>query len=779
MKKTITLLDGAMGTQLQSAGLKAGELPELLCFTDPDLIKDIHRRYIDAGSDIIYTNTFGANRIKLASVGRSVSEVVSAAVSIAKKASGGRAKVALDIGPTGQLFEPLGKLTFDEAYEIFAEMLTSGEKAGAELAVFETFTDLAELRAGIIAAKELTKLKVFATMSFDRGGRTFTGCTVASMAMTLSGLGIDALGFNCSLGPNDILPLVKELVKYTDLPIIVKPNAGLPDPVSGRYALTPTDFAGGMAEFAKIGVSIMGGCCGTTPEYISCLKKRMDGVRPVPYRGEKLYGVCSASSHVTTDGIRIIGERINPTGKKRLKQALTERDMGYIQTLALEQEQSGADILDVNVGLPDADEPSMMKNAVRALQAVCDRPLQIDSSDASAVEAGLKYFCGKAVVNSVNGSKKVLDRILPLVKKYGAAVIGLTVDDDGVPDSAEKRFEIASRILDAALQYGIPRQDVYIDCLTLTASAQQSQVGETLKALRMIKERLGLKTVLGVSNISFGLPERGLVTRTFLAQALACGLDMPIINPCDIAVTDTVYACKLLSGEDMECALYVGRFAESASETEHRNEESLTLEEAVISGRADEAAAITKKLLTNEDAQNIIDMRLIPALDAVGERYEKGIYFLPQLLRASQAASAAFEVIKNSLASEENSAVSRGKIVLATVKGDIHDIGKNIVKVVLENYGYHIIDLGKDVPKEKVLEAALQNGVSLVGLSALMTTTVPAMEETVRLLKEKLPSCRIMVGGAVLTAEYASRIGADYYARDAKAAADIASEVLG
>lgn len=778
MKHKITLLDGAMGTCLQAAGLKAGEVPELLCFTDPALIESIHRRYIDAGSEIIYANTFGANPIKLRGSGHTAAETVAAAVTLAKKAANGRARVALDIGPTGQLSEPLGELDFDTAYGIFAEMLTAGETAGADLVVFETFIDLAELRAAVIAAKELTQLKIFATMSFDRGGRTFTGCTVASMAMTLAGLGVDAIGFNCSMGPEDILPLVKQLMRYTDKPVIVKPNAGLPDPETGEYALTASDFAEGMVSFAEAGVSFMGGCCGTTPEYISALEKRLHTVRTSERQSDILYGVCSPSFAVTSDGIRVIGERINPTGKSQLKQALHDGDMAYIQSLAVRQQQDGADILDINVGLPGTSEPSLMKAAVRAVQAVCDRPLQIDSSDASAVEAGLRYFCGKAIVNSVNGDPAVLDSILPLAKKYGAAVIGLTVDEDGVPDTAEKRFEIASRILDAAIKYGIPRQDVYIDCLTLTVSAQQSQAAETLAALRMIKEKLGLKTVLGVSNISFGLPERSLVTRTFLAQALAVGLDMPIINPCDSAVMDTVYACKVLCGQDKDCADYINHFANSDKhDTPH--DKALTLESAVADGMAEEAAAVTERLLSCSDAQDIINNMLIPALDSVGERYEKGVCFLPQLIRAAHAANAAFEVIKRSIKNESGSGISRGRIILATVKGDIHDIGKNIVRVILENYGFDVIDLGKDVPKEAVLAAAKENCVKLVGLSALMTTTLSSMADTVGLLREELPGCRIMVGGAVLTAEYAASIGADYYAADAKEAADIAKEVFG
>ncbi len=769
-----------MGTMLQAAGLPVGQSPEVWNATDPEKVAAVHRQYVDAGTRLVCSNTFGANRHKLAGCGYSPAELIAAGIQLAKKAVGPGVKVALDVGPIGQLLAPLGTLSFEEAYDIFQEMVTAGEAAGADLVFFETMSDLYELKAGVLAAKENTRLPVWASMTFEASGRTFLGTTVPAMALTLGGLGVDAMGFNCSLGPEELMPLVEELARWTDKPIILKPNAGLPDPATGKYHTTAIDFAKAMAPAAELGVGAVGGCCGTTPDFIRAVTDVFKDKTPAVRSKADRRGVCSAARTVELDGVRVIGERINPTGKKRFQQALREGDMDYIMARAVEQQDAGADILDVNVGLPGLDEPAMMAKVVRAVQSVSDLPVQIDSSDPAAVEAGLRAVNGRAIVNSVNGERAVLDAILPLCKKYGAAVVGLTMDKNGIPPTAEGRFAIAERILDAALGYGIPKEDVYIDCLTLTVSAQQDQAAETLKAVRMVREKLGLHTVLGVSNISFGLPAREHVTVSFLTQALAAGLDLPILNPNQAAVMDAVAAYQVLSGEDKDSAAYIERFA-AAQETKMVSapEADMTLDTAIAKGMKAETAALTEKALDAMGEMDVVNTLLIPALDKVGDRYERGEIFLPQLINAANAACEGFEAVKKRIARRGGEAVSRGKIVLATVQGDIHDIGKNIVRVVLENYGYTVIDLGRDVAPETVVEAAIREDVRLVGLSALMTTTVPAMEKTIRALRASGHDCKVMVGGAVLTEEYAMAIGADYYSRDAKQSADIARLVLG
>ena len=777
------ILDGAMGTQLQAAGLKLGQRPEILCFTAPEVVADVHRRYIAAGSNLIYANTFQANGHKLAGTGYGVRQVIQQAIRVAKSAAEGTdTLVALDIGPIGELLEPLGTLKFDEAYELYREMVTAGEDAGADLVVFETFTDLYDMKAAVLAAKEHTNLPILSTMTFEENHRTFTGCTVPAMALTLEGLGVDALGFNCSLGPKEILPLARELAEWTSLPMVIKPNAGLPDPSTNLYTITPEDFARQLTPYAELGIRIMGGCCGTTPDFIRCLSKALEQTIPSAPVIKKRHGVCCGAHVTELNGVRVIGERINPTGKKRFQQALRERDLNYILERGIEQQDAGADILDVNVGLPGVDEPKMMKEVVKTLQSVVSLPLQIDSSDPRAIEAGLRYANGKAIVNSVNGKQEVLDTVLPIVKKYGAAVVGLTMDEGGIPQTAEQRFEIAERILNAALSYGIPREDVFIDCLTLTVSAQQEQAAETLKAVRWVTERLGLHTVLGVSNISFGLPERIRITESFLTQALYCGLDLPILNPNQQQIMDAVAAFRVLSGEDKDSAVYIQRFAGAAPSAPAATPSvpgGMDIDTAVAKGLKDECARLTKELLNTKTELEIINELLIPALDKVGERYEKGEIFLPQLINSANASCEAFEVIKTSILNRGGSSVSKGKILLATVQGDIHDIGKNIVKVILENYGYQVIDLGRDVPVERVVEEAVRQDVGLIGLSALMTTTVSSMAATIKALRESGHSCKIWVGGAVLTPEYAEEIGADYYAKDAKQSVDIAKEVLG
>ncbi|MDD6049735.1 MAG: homocysteine S-methyltransferase family protein [Clostridiales bacterium] len=770
-------LDGAMGTMLHRAGLRPGELPELLALTNPDLLTGIHRQYVEAGADVVYANTFGANRRKLRPLGVTVEEVVRAAMAAAKKACAGTsARVALDIGPLGELLEPLGTLDFSAAVDMFAELVEAGVQSGADLIAIETMTDLQEARAALIAAKERSELPVLVTMSFDENGRTFTGCTAASMAATLTGLGADAIGLNCSLGPKQLLPILRDICQRTPLPVIAKPNAGLPDPVDGHYDLSPEEFADAMAEAVAAGVSIVGGCCGTDPSYIRALHERVQdmkiGVREIPPRSL----VCTATRAVEIDGVRVIGERINPTGKKRFQQALLSDDLDYIVDVAIQQEDAGADILDVNVGYPGVDEVTMLPRVVKKLQEATALPLQLDSSNPEAIEAALRVYCGKAAVNSVNGDKQVLERVLPIVKKYGACVVGLTLDEGGLPTTAQQRLDIAARILDAATAHGIPRQDLWIDCLTLTVSAQQEQAEATLEALRRVTQELGLRTVLGVSNISFGLPNRLLMAQTFLVRALSAGLTLPIINPNQKEMLDAIAAFRVLSGEDAGCRAYVARFADATAPTPAGASQAMTLEESILRGLKGDAARLAKAALTEQSGLALVECCLIPALDKVGAQYEAGRAFLPQLLSAAQAAQAVFAVIQDSLGAQEET-IRRERVLIATVKGDIHDIGKNIVKTVMSNYGYDVLDLGRDVPPETIVEAAAREHIRLVGLSALMTTTLPAMEETVRQLRQLPQPPAIMLGGAVVTAEYAAQLGA-FYARDAKAAVEIARRVL-
>ncbi len=791
----VTLLDGGMGTMLQQAGLPLGVLPESWNITHPEAVTGIHRRYVEAGSRVIYANTFGANPFKTAGSGFELEELISAGIRCAKEAAGSKTQVALDVGPLGRLMEPLGSLSFEEAYDAFRRILTAGEAAGADRVIFETMSDLQEMRAAVLAAKENTALPVWATMTFEASGRTFLGVTVPAMALTLSGLGVEALGFNCSLGPAELMPLLRELREWTDLPLILKPNAGLPDPVTGAYPLMPGDFAALMENAPSLGVRYMGGCCGTDPAFIRELAKKRAGVEPGADRPSRRYGICSARAVAETGRVRIIGERINPTGKKRMQQALRDNDLDYILSFGIQQQDAGADILDVNVGLPGVDERGMMIRVIQGLQAATDLPLQIDSSDPAVVEAGLRIACGKCLVNSVNGKKESLEAILPLCKKYGAAVVGLCLDEQGIPETWEGRMAIARRIAEAADRVGIPRQDVYIDCLTLTVSAQQSQAAETLKALSCAKKELGVQTVLGVSNISFGLPERQQINLSFLTQALYAGLDCPIMNPNQNAMRKAVAAFRVLSGEDAGADRYIQLCAampdvppaaaaapvpaeSKTGENAAQAAGGSSLQEAVIRGQGSEVVRLTEAALSQKTEMEVIEQELIPALNEVGDRYERQTIFLPQLLRAAQAASAGFEVLKARLAAQDRPALSRGKILIATVQGDIHDIGKNIVRVVLENYGYTVLDLGKDVPPEEIVETALREKVPLVGLSALMTTTLPAMEKTIRMLREAQVPSKVMVGGAVLTEEYAREIGADYYARDAKRGADIAREVM-
>ena len=794
-KKRVIMLDGGMGTMLQKAGVPMGKIPEALNVTHAEDVIDIHRQYIEAGSDIIYANTFSANRYKLGHSEYSVETLVTAGINNAKRAvedSGKYVKVALDVGPIGELMEPNGNLKFEDAYDMFKEMMTAGERAGADLIVIETSTDLLEMKAAVLAAKENTSLPVFSTMAFEKSGRTFTGVTVEAAALTLTGLGVDAIGINCSLGPDDIYPLAKRLVEWTPLPVIIKANAGLPNLNSGGYDISAEQFAQQMDKFMDLGVSIIGGCCGTTPEYIREMGKMLEqreaeGRKPEGSSYQKRAAVCSSTQVVPIDGVRIIGERINPTGKKLFKEALLNHNIGYILSQGISQVEAGAHILDVNVGLPKIDEAGLMVEVIKELQGVVDVPLQIDSSNAEVIERALRIYNGKPIVNSVNGEMAVLEKILPLVKKYGAAVVGLTLDENGIPLLAEERYAVAERIVKKAESYGIPKEDVYIDCLTLTASAQQKEVVETLKAMQLVKERLGVKTVLGVSNISFGLPKREQVNVAFLTLALAHGLDLPIINPNVALMVAAIDSFNVLYNQDAGSKYYVEKYSKiaeaeknvSASSTQKKPENTKSLEYAVLNGIREYASDATRELLNTKDPMEIVNEILIPALDKVGTDFESGKLFLPQLIQSATTAQEAFDVLKTFMAEhKENETVSKGKIIIATVKGDIHDIGKNIVKVVMENYGYEMIDLGKDVPASKVVSEIKRTGAKLVGLSALMTTTVVNMEETIRAIHEAGCDCKIWVGGAVLTEDYAKQIGADYYAKDAKQSVDIAKKVF-
>ncbi len=783
LKKGIMICDGAMGTMLQEKGLKIGELPETYNITAPELIMEIHKGYIAAGANIITTNTFGANKIKLKNSGYSVEEIIHAGVSNAQKAIGDQhIFVALDIGPLGELLEPMGSLSFEEAYEHFKTQVIQGVKSGVDLVIVETMTDLYEAKAAILAVKENSELPVFCTMSFEENMRTFTGCSLDAMVMVLQGLGVDALGVNCSLGPKELEPILDKILEITNVPVIVQANAGLPDIQNGEtiFNFPPQEFGQYGKRFAEKGVRIIGGCCGTTYQHITALVANTEGVVIRERANPAISGVCTPTKIVLINELKIIGERINPTGKKAFKEALKTNNMDYILSEAIHQVQAGADILDVNVGLPEIDEVDTMSRVIKEIQAILDVPLQIDSNDPHVIEKGLRIYNGKAIVNSVTGDDKILDQVLPVVKKYGAAVIGLTLDENGIPSTAEGRFKIAEKIVQQAKRYGIDKEDVYIDCLTLTAAAQQDGVQETLKTLRLVKERLNVKTVLGVSNISFGLPNRDLLNRTFLVSACTAGLDLPIINPLDKELMDAIKAFKVLSGDDINAKGYIELFAQQKGEVSATNKlTSNDLFDIIVQGIREQARTSTNALLKKKDALDIIEQNIVPALDLVGKRYEKGDIFLPQLIQSAETVKESFKVIRDKLGKESDVQLNKGKIILATVKGDIHDIGKNIVKVLLESYGFQVVDLGKDVDIEVIVREAKERQVKLVGLSALMTTTVKSMEETIIALKEEVPTCLVMVGGAVLNQDYANMIGANFYAKDAKGAVSIAQKVYG
>ena len=793
------LLDGGMGTMLQAAGLKLGARPEELNITDPALIEGIHTQYAAAGSRIVNANTFGASAHKLAGSAYTLEQIITAGIENCKRACAPYgALTALDVGPLGELLEPSGTLAFEDAVAEYARIVKAGEAAGADLIFFETYTDLYELKAALLAAKENTRLPILASMSFEAGGRTFTGCTVESFAATARGLGADAVGINCSLGPKEIFPMAKRLAEAVpgNFPVFVKPNAGLPRADGSGYDITPQLFALQMKPYRELHLFAAGGCCGTTPEFIKLLNGTFAGCTPGRPAHRMPSVLCTPVDTVTVDGITVVGERINPTGKKRFQQALREGDMNYVLEQAVSQAEAGAQVLDVNVGAPGVDEPVLMEQVVKALQSVTSLPLQLDSSNVEALARGLRVYNGKPIVNSTNGEPEKLAAILPLCKKYGAAIVGLAIDEKGIQPKAADRVAIARRITEAALAAGIPREDIYIDCLTLTASAQQEDVLATVQALEACKKELGVRTVLGVSNISFGLPCRTYLNTTFLTMAMYAGLDLAIMNPSSEEMMAAVYAYNVLTNRDRQSTKYIERFADhvpastalaqaakaapaaSAAETELTGPYA-ALMKAVEKGLKGDAAAHTRALLAEKQPLEVVDEALIPALDIVGAKYEKGTLFLPQLLQAASAAQSAFEEIKTAIAQKGEGSASKGRIVLATVKGDVHDIGKNIVRVILENYGFEVLDLGRDVPVETVVDTVREKDVHLVGLSALMTTTLKSMEETIAALHAAQLDCKIMVGGAVLTPEYAEKIGADWYAKDAKRSADIAKEFFG
>lgn len=788
--KKLLFFDGGMGTLLQEQGLRPGELPEVWNLEHGEVVASIHQRYIEAGSDIVLTNTFGANALKFHDERYSVKEVVDAAVSHVKTAirncASGKTYIALDIGPTGKLLKPMGDLDFEDAYEAFKEVMTYGEAAGADLIHIETMSDTYEMKAAVLAAKENTNLPVFVTAVFDEREKLLTGADIPAYVSLLEGLRVDALGVNCGLGPLQMKPIVEHILKYASVPVIVKPNAGLPKQQDGKtvYDVTPEAFAKMMREIAELGSAVIGGCCGTTPAHIKAMIAECADISLKPAK-KKTYTMVSSYGQAVIfgKGSKIIGERINPTGKKRFKQALKEHDIDYILKEGIMQEDQGAHILDVNVGLPDIDETAMMKEAVLALQSVTGLPLQIDTVNTEAMEKALRIYNGKAMVNSVSGKQESMDAVFPLIRKYGGVVIGLTLDEDGIPDTAEGRIRIARKIIDEAAKYGIEKKDIVIDALAMTISSEPQGALVTLETLRRTREELGVHTVLGVSNISFGLPKRPVVNANFYTMAMFNGLSAGIINPLSEEMMKSYYAYHALMNLDENCQIYIQKYSAAGNDTPTTLQgmpqvQGMTLCAAIERGLKEEAERLARECIKEQRALEIINGELIPALDSVGKGFEAGTIFLPQLLMSADAAKAAFDVLKAELAAAEEETSRKEKIILATVKGDIHDIGKNIVKVLLENYGFDVIDLGKDVAPELILETAQEQEVRLVGLSALMTTTVVSMEETIRLLNRHLPNCKIMVGGAVLNQEYADMIGADFYGKDAMQSVYYAQKLL-
>ena len=774
--KELLYFDGGMGTLLQSKGLKPGELPEVWNLEHTAEIVDIHRQYYEAGSDIVLTNTFGANALKFHDSKYALKDIVTAAVANVKKAAslgvhdGREVYTALDIGPTGKLLKPMGDLAFENAYEAFKEVVKYGEDAGVDLIHIETMSDTYEVKAAVLAAKENTDLPVFATMIFDEKGKLLTGGDVPSVVAMLEGLRVDALGINCGMGPEQMLPILSEIMEYTSIPVIVKPNAGLPKQRDGEvyYDVVPRQFAQTMQKVLQLGASVIGGCCGTTPEHIRVMIQGVQSrqlQRPVPT--DKTIVSSYGKAVLLGQKPMIIGERINPTGKKKFKQALKEHDMDYILKEGITQQDRGAHILDVNVGLPDIDEVAMMKEVITELQSVTSLPLQIDTVDIKAMEAAMRIYNGKPMVNSVNGKQESMDQVFPLIQKYGGVVIGLTIDEEGIPNTAEGRIKIAGKIIKEAEKYGIQKKDIVIDVLAMTISSEPDGAKVTLEALKGVREAYGVCTVLGVSNISFGLPYRPAINSNFYTMAMQNGLSAGIINPSSEDMMRSYYSFCALMNYDENCEEYIQKYGNQQISTTSIMSSELTLKSAIEKGLKEEAHHATRELLKSQEPLEIINQHLIPALDVVGKGFEKGTIFLPQLLMSADAAKIAFAVLKDVLAQNGGDVQKKDKVILATVKGDIHDIGKNIVKVLLENYSFDVIDLGKDVPPETIVDCAIREDVKLIGLSALMTTTVVSMEDTIKLLHKKKPECKVMVGGAVLNQDYADMIGADFYGKDA------------
>ena len=791
LKENIVYLDGGMGTLLQESGLKPGEYPERWNITHPDVITKIHKDYFDAGSNVVCTNTFGANLLKFSS--DELEKIIESAFKNANEArkqsiSNTDKFIALDIGPSGKLLKPLGDLDFEDAVTVFSKTVQLGVKYGADLIIIETMNDSYETKAAVLAAKENSDLPIVVTNAYGEDKKLMTGATPSAMVALLEGMGVDALGANCSLGPKQLESVVEELLENASLPVVLKPNAGLPKSVDGKtvFDVTKEEFSNDVMALIKKGVRVVGGCCGTTPEYIKTLKEKTCDLLPCEITDKKITVVSSYTHAVKfKDKPILIGERINPTGKKRFKQALLENDIDYILTEGVNQQDKEVHILDVNVGLPDIDEVEILKNTVCELQAIINLPLQIDTSDVLAMEKAMRRYNGKAMINSVNGKKESMEKIFPLVKKYGGVVVALTLDQGGIPENAEGRIEIAKKILNTAKEYGISKKDIVFDTLAMTISADNRSVIATLKALNVIKNELGCHTSLGVSNVSFGLPNRDAVNGTFFAMSLENGLSCAIMNPYSVDMMKTYYTFNALKGLDENCYEYIGvsdmfaTVANTSVASQKTSEQFKSeLQHAIIKGFCDKAGEITKTLLDSVSPLDIVQNEIIPALNSVGEGFEKKTVYLPQLLMSAEASKSAFEKIKEFMKSGEEKPATKGTFVIATVHGDIHDIGKNIVKLLLENYGFDVIDLGKDVEPEKIVKTVIENEASIVGLSALMTTTVPAMEETIKQLKIKAPWCKVVVGGAVLTQEYADKIGADKYAMDAMETVRYAEEIL-
>lgn len=770
--------DGAFGTMLQKRDLlKLGDHPPILNITHGDEITKIHNEYAKAGSHIATTNTFEANRLKLKDTGYSVSEVVKAAIENAKKSDA--EYVALDIGPIGTLLEPTGTLPVEEAYDIFKEIIEAGSEA--DLIILETFSDLLEMKTALLAAKENSNLPVICSMTYSDDNRTFTGTDPITATITLQELGADAVGVNCSLGPKELLPVVEQITSVAEVPVIVQANAGLPHVHNGEtvYDIKPKDYKDSIDNMVDLGVSIIGGCCGTSPEYIKQITEELKDKQPQKKNIIPKTALTSASKTVfIDDDFKIVGERINPTGKPRLKEALTSGSYDYVISEALNQQREGADILDINVGLPEIDEPEVLEKIVKEVSAITPLPLQIDTTKAEALERALRIYPGIPSINSVNGTQESLDTVLPLVKKYGASVIGLTLDENGIPDTVEGRLEIAKRIIEEAQNYGIPKHKIIIDALALTASAQQEQAEVTLETIKRLRDELGVNTTLGVSNISFGLPQRDIFNSVYLSAALNAGLTMPIINPASEEMNKTIDVFRIIKNIDTNSENYIKKYSQVNKEEQPRIKEDKDLSNLIIDGLGEEAAQVTKQLLNTMDTEEIVNTFFVPALNIVGTRYESGEIFLPQLMQSAGAVQKAFNVIKDQTTTKTDT-YSKGKILLATVKGDIHDIGKNIVKMMLENYGYEVIDLGSDVDPELIVSKIKELDIPLIGLSALMTTTVESMKDTIELIKKEGLDSKVVVGGAVLTPEYSKMINADYYAPDAQATVDIANNFFG